>query len=94
MITSNNRNTRIRFWLYLAIPAGSLAASSLNPAVYNLHLVTDNTPDYTNLESCVKSFTDHLDSHQDKCIAVWRWGRRSRRHVQGDIRSGQERYAL
>lgn len=81
MITSNNRNTRIRFWLYLAIPVGILTASSLNAAVYNLHLVTDNTPDYTNLESCVKSFTDHLDSPQDKCIAVWRWGRRSRRQT-------------
>lgn len=50
-------------------------------AVYNLHLVTDNVPDYTNLESFVQSVTGHLDTPQEKCIAVWRWARRSRRQT-------------
>ncbi len=50
-------------------------------AVYNLHLVTDNVPDYTNLESFVESVAGHLDTPQEKCIAVWRWGRRSRRQT-------------
>lgn len=49
--------------------------------VYNLHLATDNAPDYTNLESFVRSATDHLETPQEKCIAVWRWGRRSRRQT-------------
>src|SRR4030042_2960657 len=50
-------------------------------AVYNLHLVTDNVPDYTNLESFVESIAGHLDTPQEKCIAVWRWGRSSPRHT-------------
>ena len=49
--------------------------------VYNLHLATDNAPDYTNLGSFVRSATSHLDTPQEKCIAVWRWGRRSRRQT-------------
>ena len=39
-------------------------------AVYNLHLVTDNVPDYTDLESLVQSSTAAWQTPQDKCIAV------------------------
>jgi len=81
MASKNDRNTRIRFLFYKIIPLGIVATSALNAAVYNLHLGTDNTPDYTNIESYVKSITDHLDSDQDKCISVWRWARRSRRQT-------------
>lgn len=49
--------------------------------VYNLHLITDNAPDYTNLDSFVRSATAHLETPQEKCIAVWRWGRRNRRQT-------------
>ncbi|MBN2473982.1 MAG: discoidin domain-containing protein [Pirellulales bacterium] len=50
-------------------------------AVYNLHLSTDNGPDYTDLESFVRSVTEGCRTPQEKCIAVWRWGRRSRRQT-------------
>ncbi len=49
--------------------------------VYNLHLVTDNGPDYTDMESFVRSVTDPWETPQEKCIAIWRWGRRSRRQT-------------
>ncbi len=55
--------------------------TSAEAAVYNLHLTTENAPDYTNLDSFVRSATGHLDTPQEKCIAVWRWGRRSRRQT-------------
>jgi hypothetical protein len=58
-------------------------------AVYNLHLVTDNVPDYTNLESFVESIAGHLDTPQEKCIAVWRWGRRSRRQTSCSKEDGR-----
>ena len=57
--------------------------------VYNLHLATDNAPDYTNLESFVRSATGHLDTPQEKCIAVWRWGRRSRRQTSCSAEDGR-----
>lgn len=61
----------------------------IDAAVYNLHLATDNVPDYTDLESFVQSVTGHLDTPQEKCIAVWRWGRRSRRQTSCSREDGR-----
>ncbi len=72
-----------------------VAVASCGPgeaAVYNLHLVTDNVPDYTDLESLVRSSTAAWQTPQDKCIAVWRWGRRSRRQTSCAVEGG--RYIL
>ena len=49
--------------------------------MHNIHLQTDNVPDYTDMESFVRSATDLWETPQDKCVAVWRWGRRSRRQT-------------
>lgn len=63
----------------------SMAAGLLHPAaeaqVYNLHLATDNQPDYTDMKSFVESSTGAWQTPQEKAIAVWRWGRRSRRQL-------------
>ena len=50
-------------------------------AVYNLHLVTDKVPDYTDMPSLAHSTADLWQTPQDKAIAVWRWGHRSRRQT-------------
>lgn len=49
--------------------------------VYNLHLVTDNQPDYTDFDSFVESSTRNWKTPEEKAIAVWRWGRRSRHQL-------------
>jgi len=49
--------------------------------VYNLHLVTDNQPDYTDFASFVESSTGTWKTPEEKAIAVWRWGRRSRHQL-------------
>ncbi|MGO9202936.1 MAG: discoidin domain-containing protein [Limisphaerales bacterium] len=49
--------------------------------VYNVHLVTDNQPDYTDFDSFVQSSTGTWKTPEEKCIAVWRWGRRSRHQL-------------
>ena len=64
-------------------------AKQAHAGVYNLHLVTDNMPDYTDLDSFVQSVTGHLDTPQEKCIAVWRWGRRSRRQTSCSTEDGR-----
>ncbi|OHB65338.1 MAG: hypothetical protein A2Y77_15915 [Planctomycetes bacterium RBG_13_62_9] len=69
-----------------------LLCGSAEAAVYNLHLVTDNVPDYTSLESLVQSSTGQWQTPQDKSIAVWRWGRRSRRQTSCATEDG--RYIL
>jgi len=73
--------------IILLVVAG--LAGRMDAAVYNLHLVTDNTPDYTDIESFVQSVTGHLDTPEQKCIAVWRWGRRSRRQTSCSREEGR-----
>jgi len=65
---------------------------SASAAVYNLHLVTDNTPDYTDLPSFVASATGNWEDPQDRCIAIWRWGRRGRHQMSCATEDG--RYIL
>jgi len=71
---------RLGVLMGVALVAWALA-TPIEAGVYNLHLQTDNVPDYTDLESFVHSATDQWESPQDKCIAIWRWGRRSRRQT-------------
>ncbi len=59
----------------------SLLAFAAEAQVYNLHLVTDNQPDYTDFESFVASSTGAWKTPEEKAIAVWRWGRRSRHQL-------------
>jgi hypothetical protein len=62
----------------------SASGSFCRPAsagVYNLHLVTDNVPDYTDLPSLVESATGNWQTPQDKCLAIWRWDRRARHQM-------------
>ena len=66
---------------FLAIMLVLISASPSEAAVYNLHLVTDNGPDYTNIESFVRTVTAECKTPQEKCIAIWKWGRRGRRQT-------------
>ena len=74
--------------LLASIPFGRPARA----AVYNLHLATDNGPDYTDLPSLVASATGNWENPQDKCIAIWRWGRRARHQMSCATEGG--RYIL
>jgi hypothetical protein len=58
-------------------------------AAYNLHLTTDNGPDYTDMASFVRSVTEPWETPQDKCIAIWRWGRRGRRQTSNANEEGR-----
>ena len=71
------------FTLVLMVPL-ALAygpARGSEGAVYNLHLYTDNGPDCTDLESFVSTATEGATTPQEKCIAIWRWARQSRRQT-------------
>jgi hypothetical protein len=66
-----------------------LWTSPAEAGVYNLHLVTDSVPDYTDMPSLVRSSTALWQTPQDKAIAVWRWGRRSRRQTSCATEDGR-----
>jgi hypothetical protein len=80
-------------WMRIALVA--LVALTFGPghdaqaADYRLRLVTDNVPDYTDLASFVESSTGAWTTPQEKCIAVWRWGRRSRRQTSCAVENGR-----
>ncbi|MCU0916741.1 MAG: hypothetical protein MUC88_19595, partial [Planctomycetes bacterium] len=78
--------------ILVALLAGGLFCRPLDAGVYNLHLVTDNVPDYTDLPSLVESATGNWQTPQDKCIAIWRWGRRGRHQMSCATEGG--RYIL
>jgi hypothetical protein len=77
--------------LVVLLASGRLCRPA-DAAVYNLHLVTDNVPDYTDLASLVESATGNWQTPQDKCIAIWRWGRRARHQMSCATEGG--RYIL
>jgi len=79
------RTQRMGAVLLIAVACAAPAGA----ADYNLHLVTDNVPDYTDLPSFVQSSTGAWETPQDKCIAVWRWGRRSRRQTSCAVEGGR-----
>ena len=83
---SNNRllaSALLFLTLFVSSPRWVVAS------VYNVRLLTDNVPDYTDIESFVDSITGHLKDPQDKCVAVWRWGRRSRRQTSNAAEDGR-----
>lgn len=69
-----------RFVVAVLVSLG-MCAFTADAQVYNLHLVTDNQPDYTDMDSFVDSSTKAWQTPEEKAIAVWRWGRRSRHQL-------------
>ncbi len=41
--------------------------------IRDIKVLSDNTPDWTDLESAVKSMTNNLGSDEQKAIALWKW---------------------
>jgi len=76
---------------FILIPllASCIFCRPTDASVYNLHLATDNVPDYTDLASMVQSATSSWQTPQDKCIAIWRWGRRGRHQMSCAMEDGR-----
>ncbi|HLX60004.1 MAG TPA: discoidin domain-containing protein [Planctomycetota bacterium] len=70
--------------LFLAVFASVLAASD-----YNITLVTDSTPDLTDIDSYLRSITSQYEKPQDKAIAIWRWSQRLRKQNTNPMFNGQ-----
>lgn len=57
---------------------------------YNITLVTDNAPDFTDIQSYLRSITSQHAAPQDKAIAVWRWSQRLRKQTAWPDEGGHE----
>ncbi|MCB1150123.1 hypothetical protein KDK88_01150 [bacterium] len=58
----------------------ALAASGAAGAVYNVHLHTDSTPDYVDVQSFLDTAHSTWTDPEDQAIALWRW--MTRTHLQ------------
>lgn len=49
--------------------------------VFNLKIVTDASPDYSDMESLVRSVTSRWETPEEKCWAMFYWNQRARRQT-------------
>lgn len=61
-----------------ALTVASLSASA---AVYNVKVMTDASPDYSDMESMVHSITSRWETHEEKCWAMFYWNNIARRQT-------------
>jgi len=62
-------------WLLLSLACSSVATAS----VYNLKVVTDASPDYSDMDSLVRSITGKWETPEQKCWAMFYWNHIARR---------------
>jgi hypothetical protein len=65
----------------LFLAAASVIATPALADVYNLKVVTDANPDYSDMKSLVHSITSRWDKNQDKAWAVFYWNHIARRQT-------------
>ncbi len=63
-------------------------AAMAGGAVYNITLVTDSSPDLTDIDSYLHSITSQYTTSQEKAIAIWRWSQRLRKQTTNPIEDG------
>ncbi|HXX94632.1 MAG TPA: hypothetical protein VEN81_13445, partial [Planctomycetota bacterium] len=57
-------------------------------ADYNVTLATDSTPDFTDIDSYLRSVTSQYSTPQEKAIGVWRWSQRLRKQTSFPTEGG------
>ena len=57
-------------------------------ADYNVALVTQNTPDLTDIDSYLRSITAQYPTPQERAIAIWRWSQRLRKQTTNPMEDG------
>src|SRR5215204_2108303 len=72
--------SRLAFLLIIAAVTGSVIAAG--PAdLYNVKVVTDASPDYSDLDSLVHSATSNWKTDAEKCWALFYWNHIARRQT-------------
>ncbi len=77
--------------LLIAVFATLILALSTAPsqaAVYNLKLLTDASPDYSDLPSMVRSITSKWNTPEEKCWAMFYWNHIARRQTMPMVLHG------
>lgn len=67
-----------------------VAGKASDTPVYNITLLTDSTPDLTDIDSYLRSITSQYDTPQDKAIAIFHWSQRLRKQHSLPYEEGHE----
>jgi RNA polymerase sigma factor (sigma-70 family) len=57
---------------------------------YNITLLTDQAPDFSDIDAYLRSITSQFATPQEKAIAVWRWSQRLRKQTSYPTEDGHE----
>jgi RNA polymerase sigma factor (sigma-70 family) len=72
------------------LPPQAARAPETPATNYNITLVTDNAPDFTDLDRYLRSVTSQFATPQEKAINVWRWSQRLRKQTAYPTEEGHE----
>lgn len=88
MRTGQGNGLRSVLGMLLAWMAAATAAGVSPGAVYNVTLVTDSSPDLTDIDSYLRSITSQYATPQEQAIAIWRWSQRLRKQTTNPSEDG------
>ncbi len=57
-------------------------------ADYNISLLTDSSPDLTDVDRYLHSITSQYSTQQEQAIAIWRWSQRLRKQMTNPLEGG------
>lgn len=74
--------------LVTVVVLGVMLANEASGRVCNIRVVSDNRPDFTDMDSLVRSATASHETTDTKCKAMWRWITRCRRQTPHSLLHG------
>lgn len=68
----------------------SVRGASTDAPVYNVTLITDSAPDFTDIDSYLRSITSQFEKPEQKAVAIFRWSQRLRKQKSYPTEDGHE----
>jgi hypothetical protein len=89
-VAKSIRQMGCAFVLSLACATAQETSPSAVAPAYNVTLITDSAPDFTDIKSYLQSITSQFETPQEKAIAVFRWSQRLRKQTSPPEEDGHE----
>ncbi|YCM43424.1 hypothetical protein V2O64_19130 [Verrucomicrobiaceae bacterium 227] len=78
----------VGFSLAVLLP-GVAGAGPVAP-VFNVRLVTDSSPDLTDVPGYLRSITSQYETPEEQAVAIWSWSQRMRKQTSNPQEGGQD----
>lgn len=87
-LRNESRFNMIRMTVIMAVLAAMILSVEASARVCNIRVVSDNRPDFTDMQSLVRSVTASYKETDAQCKAMWRWITRCRRQTPHSLLHG------